>query len=75
MRMLICLALLAGCADETIDAIPPSSPEVTVSAVDPFGCRLDGSACRCTIPAYSSEAIAEMSQRCNFLRAIADSLY
>ena len=69
------VAFLVGCGD--ITEVPQDEPIVTVSTVDPFACTLDADkkACHCTIPAYSSEAIAAMSERCYFLRGVADSLY
>ena len=79
MRSIYTLALiLAACGD--VGAIPPAepeSPEVVVSDDDPFDCYLDADrvACHCTIPAYSADAIAASSGRCNYLRSIAADLY
>ena len=79
MRYICALILtIAACGD--IEEIPPATPEppgVAVSADDPFDCHLDANrvACHCTIPAYSAQAIADMSSRCNFLRGVAADLY
>lgn len=77
MRYLALLAFLVGCA-ESSPAGPPKQPEATVvGGSDPMACKLDADlvACHCTIPEYSADAIAEMGTRCNFLRAIAGTLY
>jgi hypothetical protein len=78
MKKLLLIAFLVGCGDITeIEPTEPQEPVVTVLAGDPFACTLDADqkACHCTIPAYSSEAIVAMTERCNFLRGVAGSLY
>jgi hypothetical protein len=76
MRYIILALFLVGCGDVMPPAeMPP--PLVTVSASDPFACKLDADqvACHCTIPAFSSEALAESGTRCDFLRGVAANLY
>ena len=75
MRYFLLALFLVGCGEGmTAGEAPP--PKVIVLAGDPMECRLDAEgACHCTIPEYSLQAIADMGNRCNFLRGVADGLY
>lgn len=74
MRYIVLIAAL-GCGGNLADGEVTEPPIVISVEPDKFSCRLSGEACECTIPAYSSEAIAEMSTRCHFLRDVGDDLY
>jgi hypothetical protein len=76
MRYILLALVLGGCGDAAGDVQPVPPAKVTISAGDPMACRLDADgACHCTILEYSLQAIADMGDRCNFLRGVAGDLY
>lgn len=63
-------AFLVGCGPRV-----DTTPKISDIQPDVFECRIDGEACNCVIPEFSSKAIEDMGNRCNFLRGVASNLY